>query len=108
MKSLDWIIILNISYMVASEPKWVNSNYILYGVNSLRLGGHYIIFDFYHANWFKNNLYKILKTYIEFTHKFYLMKILNSKLEMVEKIFSLMKKFSMNKISIEKCYKNFS
>ena len=29
--------------MKASEPKWVNSNYSLYGVNSLRLGALQII-----------------------------------------------------------------
>ena len=30
-------------YLKASEHKWVNSNYILYGVNSLRLGGHQLM-----------------------------------------------------------------
>ena len=28
--------------MEASKPKWVNSDYIQYGVNSLSLGGLYI------------------------------------------------------------------
>ena len=31
--------VIYIKYMKASEPKWVNSIYTLYGVNSLRLGG---------------------------------------------------------------------
>ena len=31
--------------MEASEPKWVNPNDILYGVNSLRLGGLQIIWS---------------------------------------------------------------
>ena len=36
-----------LSYIEASEPKWVKSVYILYEVNSLRLGGLYInIYDF--------------------------------------------------------------
>ena len=32
--------------MDAAEPKWVNSNYILYGVNSIRLGDQQMIFIF--------------------------------------------------------------
>ena len=36
--NLKW----NIWYMEASKPKCVNSNYIWYGVNSLRLGGLHI------------------------------------------------------------------
>ena len=31
--------------MEASEPKWVNPDAILYGVNSLRLGGLRLVID---------------------------------------------------------------
>ena len=40
---VDVILLSNFWYeMDTSEPKWVNSNAILYGVNSLRLGGIHI------------------------------------------------------------------
>ena len=37
----DW---LSYNNLEAPEPKWYNSNYIEYGVNSLRLGGHHFIY----------------------------------------------------------------
>ena len=42
LKLLNWLtfyIYISRIKLKASEPKWVNSNYNLYGVNSLRLGG---------------------------------------------------------------------
>ena len=47
IKSIIYECILEfLEELEASEPKWVNSDYILYGVNSLRLGGFLFLLPF--------------------------------------------------------------
>ena len=61
--------------MEASEPKWVNPDDILYGVNSLRFGGLQILDKKQHKysciyNLKKNSCYHIVKRFWEFINIF--------------------------------------
>ena len=42
VKTAGILVIVRI-HLEASDPKWVNSNYILHGVNSLMIGGLHLL-----------------------------------------------------------------